>query len=106
MLFVCFWFSAAPSVKRVNVALRRLDLLSKHKRSEEAIYKRGIRRKLRRLVLSHSFNDLQLSETVCLVSRADLMTLAGPEVQVSDVPDVVRGDILIDSRGQGTFQKK
>jgi hypothetical protein len=26
-------------------------------------------------------------------------------VQVSDVPDVVKGEVLVDSRGQGSFQR-
>jgi hypothetical protein len=106
MLFVCFWFSAASSVKRVNVALRRDDLLCKHKRTQDAVKKRSARRKLRKLVVERSFHDCERSETVCLISRVDLLTLAGPEVKVSDVPDVVQGEILIDSRGGGSFQKR
>jgi len=26
-------------------------------------------------------------------------------VQVSDVPDVVKGEVLVDGRGQGSFQR-
>jgi hypothetical protein len=26
-------------------------------------------------------------------------------IQISDVPDVVKGEVLVDSRGQGSFQQ-
>jgi S-adenosylhomocysteine hydrolase len=68
-----------------------------------------MRRKLRQYILSRSFRDLQKAESVCLLSRGDLVNLAssnGSAVQVSDVPDVMRGEVLVDSRGEGSFQQQ
>jgi hypothetical protein len=39
-----------------------------------------------------------------LVSRADLLSIVGSGVRVSDVPDIVKGEVLVDSRGEGSFQ--
>jgi hypothetical protein len=86
--------------------MKRRFLMCKHKRSQEAVKKRSAKRSLRRLILARAFHDPELSETVCLVSRVELMNLAGSEVQVSDVPDMERGEVLVDSRGQGSFQKR
>jgi hypothetical protein len=77
----------------------------KHKRSEQAVQKRLLRRQLRSIVLSGGFHDVRRCETVSLVSRLDLLSIAGPRVQVSDVLDVVKGEVLVDSRGQGSFQR-
>jgi hypothetical protein len=54
---------------------------------------------LRSLALEHSFRDFECCETVCLVSLVELTGLVGPVVQVCDVPDVERGEVLVDSRG-------
>ena len=39
------------------------------------------------------------------VSRLDVMALLGGSVEVDLVPDVEKGEVLLDSRGRGTFQK-
>jgi hypothetical protein len=77
----------------------------KHKRSEQAIEKRLLRRQLRNIGLSCGFHDVHRCETVSLVSRIDLLSLAGVGAQVSDVPDIVKGEVPVDSRGQGSFQR-
>jgi hypothetical protein len=38
-------------------------------------------------------------------SRIELIGLAGPIVQVCDVSDVERGEVLVDSHGEGSFQR-
>jgi hypothetical protein len=78
---------------------------NKHKRTPEATKKRSAKRILRSIVLARSFHDVERGETVCLLSRVELLGLAGPVVQVCDVPDVERGEVLVDSRGQGSFQR-
>jgi len=77
----------------------------KHKRSQEAVERRNVKRRLRSLILASSFHDVRRCESVSLVSRADILGIVGVEVQVSDVPDVVKGEVLVDSRGQGSFQR-
>jgi hypothetical protein len=86
--------------------------VGRHKRSAEAVLRREARSmlkmRLRSLVLARSFRDRERSETVCLLSRVELLGLAcsaGSAVQVCDVPDVEHGEILVDSRGQGSFQR-
>jgi hypothetical protein len=85
--------------------MKGLVCLSRHKRSEKAVEKRLLRRQLRSIALSQGFHDCRRCETVSLVSRVDLLSLAGSGVQVSDVPDIVKGEVLVDSRGQGSFQR-
>ena len=57
------------------------------------------------MILASSFRDVRRCESVSLVSRVDILGIAGAEVQVSDVPDVEKGEVLVDSRGQGSFQR-
>jgi hypothetical protein len=35
----------------------------------------------------------------------DMLDIAGVDMRVSDVPDVVKGEVLVDSWGQGSFQR-
>jgi len=79
--------------------------MCRHKRSQEAVERRHTKRRLRSLILASSFHDVRRCESVSLVSRVDILGIAGAEVQVSDVPDVVKGEVLVDGRGQGSFQR-
>ena len=54
----------------------------------------------KRLLLTMSFRDRRLSETVNVLNASDVLT------EVGSVPfDVVKGEVLVDSRGRGSFQK-
>jgi len=80
--------------------------MCRHKRSEEAVERRHVKRRLRSLILASSFRDIWRCESVSLVSRVDILGSGGTGVvQVSDVPDVEKGEVLVDSRGQGSFQR-
>ena len=71
-----------------------------HRRSPESL----LRRQVRGLIFRTSFQDKIRSETVCILSKTDILgQVAGP-IQVCLVPDVEKGEVLIDSRGQGSFQ--
>ena len=74
----------------------------RHKRSPE----NALRRHVRGLIFRFGFQDPLRAETVCRLSREDILgLLAGPTpVDVCVVPEVVKGEVLIDSRGQGSFQ--
>lgn len=61
--------------------------------------------KIRGLIFSSSFHDAQRCETVCRTSRAEILALLDSPVQVGDVPDVLKGEVLLDSRGEGSFQR-
>jgi hypothetical protein len=72
-----------------------------HKRCRE-----GKQRKLARIIiLSSSFRDRIKHETVCRLSRADVLVSLTCPVDVDVVPDVEVGEVLMDSRGEGSFQK-
>ena len=66
-----------------------------HKRSGD---KRQVQR-ISRIILVNSFRDRTQCEMVCRLSRADVLGLLKEDVQVGLVPDVERGEILTDSRG-------
>jgi len=73
-------------------------LRSKEKRQE---------RDARRFILDTSFHDPIMAETISRVS--DTMIVAHLDALYPGTPppeiNVVRGEVLIDSRGRGTFQK-
>ena len=72
-----------------------------HKKSQ----KKQLERKIRGIILRGSFNDKIAGEIVCRMTRAGVLgQLTGP-ILVSDVPDVEKGEVLADSRGEGSFQK-
>jgi hypothetical protein len=72
-----------------------------HRRSEKKLQERRIRA----LIFASAFVDVACSETVCRVDRVDLLqTLQGP-VDVSRIPQVEKGEVLVDSRGTGSFQR-
>ena len=62
----------------------------------------------KRLIFSTGFHDKILGETVSRVSRLDVLSqlskLAEP-VNVCAVPDVEKGEVLVYSRGRGSFQR-
>jgi hypothetical protein len=67
-------------------------------------------RKAARLeVLNSAFYDRLAAELVCRTSRVEIMgslsPSAGTGIDVSQIPDVVHGEVLQDSRGEGTLQK-
>jgi len=57
------------------------------------------------LMVSHAFIDTRKAETVCMVDRVDVLGMLNGAVDVGLVPDVVKGEVLVDSRGQGSFQR-
>ena len=72
-----------------------------HRRSETKLRKKMIRH----LVFSNAFHDREIVETICRMSRVDVLALMpGDQLIISLVPDVEKGEVLVDSRGQGSFQ--
>jgi hypothetical protein len=73
-----------------------------HRRSETKLRKKLIRQ----LIFTNAFQDREIVETICRLSRLDVIALMpGDELLISLVPDVVKGEVLVDSRGQGSFQR-
>jgi hypothetical protein len=72
-----------------------------HKRSKES----QLKRQFRNIILANSIYDKTRCETVTKISRIDLLLSFRGQVKMSEVPDLERGEVLIDSRGKGTMQK-
>jgi hypothetical protein len=71
-----------------------------HKRSKDAL----LRRQIRSLIFESSYHDNLKCESVSRMSRADVLACLFMPIDVWNVPDVEKGEVLVDSRGQGSFQ--
>ena len=75
-----------------------------HKHSIEAEQ----RRSAKRLALTSAFQDTIKQESVNLLTSTQLSDLISQQFEyvLPGAVDVVRGEVLLDSRGQGTFQER
>jgi hypothetical protein len=80
-----------------------------------------LKQAIRHYILTTSFQDPILAESICRVNREELLGYASvlikqlevtnsipdldTSITVGDVPDVEKGLVLSDSRGRGVFQK-
>jgi hypothetical protein len=71
-----------------------------HRRSRDKL----LTRRARALIFSNAFMDTRRGETVCRLDRVDVLALLNGPVDVGLVPPVVKGEVLVDSRGTGSFQ--
>ncbi|HJW98433.1 MAG TPA: hypothetical protein VJ529_04820 [Candidatus Bathyarchaeia archaeon] len=72
-----------------------------HKRSKKSLQKRQIRN----IILSNSIFDKTRCETVTIISKTDLLIALTGRIKMSEVPNIERGEVLIDSKGKGTLQQ-
>jgi hypothetical protein len=72
-----------------------------HRRSHDKL----LTRRVRALIFSNAFVDTRRAETVCRLNRVDVLGMLNGVVDVGLVPPVVRGEVLVDSRGTGSFQR-
>jgi hypothetical protein len=72
-----------------------------HRRSHNKL----LTRRVRALIFSNAFVDTRRGETVCRLDRVDVLSMLNGVVDVSLVPIVMRGEVLMDSRGTGSFQR-
>ena len=72
-----------------------------HKRSKDSLQ----RRQIRALIFATCYQDSDRCETVCRVSRSEILGFLTGSVEVCNVPDIEKGEVLVDSRGQGSFQR-
>jgi len=60
---------------------------------------------MRNLIFKNAYIDKHRGEIVSRISRLDVLGLLNCEgLKVSLIPDVERGEVLIDSRGKGSLQ--
>jgi hypothetical protein len=72
-----------------------------HKRSKDSLQ----RRQIRALILASCYQDLNRCESVCRISRSEILGSLTGTVELCNVPDIEKGEVLVDSRGQGSFQR-
>jgi len=72
-----------------------------HRRSHDKL----LTRRVRALIFSNAFVDTRRAETVCRLNRVDVLGMLNGVVDVGLVPPVVKGEVLVDSRGTGSFQR-
>ena len=71
-----------------------------HKRSANKLQQR----KIRGIIVRGSYFDRRLGETVSKLTREDVMGQLKEPVEVNLVPDLERGEVLIDPQGRGSLQ--
>lgn len=73
-----------------------------HKRKANKLQQR----KIRSIIQRGSYYDKHKGEIVSKVTRLDIIGQLKEPVEIHIVPDLEKGEVLIDSRGKGCFQKQ
>jgi len=72
-----------------------------HKKNSDKLQKR----KIRRIIMRNIHYDRKISEVVSKITRLDVMAQLNEPIEVHLVPDIEKGEVLIDPRGNGSLQK-
>ena len=62
-------------------------------------------RKIRGIILRGSFRDRNVCEVVSRMTRLEVLAQLSEPVEVHLVPDLEKGEVLVDTRGRGTLQR-
>ena len=63
------------------------------------------RRRIRGIILGSGFADRNKGEIVCKITVLEVMEkLRGEQLEVHIIPDIEKGEVLLDPRGEGSFQ--
>lgn len=60
--------------------------------------------KIKKIIFHNSFHDKELSELICRNTREEVIGELKEPIEVHLVPDIEKGEVLIDSHGTGSFQ--
>jgi len=71
-----------------------------HKRNPNTLQQR----KIQTIILNGSYRDKQHGETISKLTREEVMGKVKEPIEVHLIPDLEKGEVLIDSRGRGSFQ--
>jgi hypothetical protein len=71
-----------------------------HKRSTYKLQKR----KIQTIILNGSYRDKQHGEAVSKFTREEVIRQLKDPIEVHLVPDIEKGEVLIDPRGRGSLQ--
>jgi hypothetical protein len=77
-----------------------LEVILMHKRSPNKLQQR----KIQTIILNGSYHDKQHGETISKLTREDVMGQLKEPVEVHLIPDIGKGEVLIDPRGRGSLQ--
>lgn len=77
-----------------------LEVILMHKRSANKLQQR----KIQTIILKGSYYDKQHGETVSKLTREEVMGQLKEPVEVHLIPDLEKGEVLLDSRGSGSLQ--
>ncbi len=72
-----------------------------HKRKPNKL----LERRIRGIIIGESHYDKSKGETVSKVTRLDVLDHIGEPVEVYLVPDLEKGEVLLDPRGKGSLQR-
>ena len=72
-----------------------------HKRKQSKLQAR----KIQKIILEGSFNDRKMGEVVSMITRLDVIAQLHEPVEVHLVPDIEKGEVLVDSRGRGSLPR-
>jgi hypothetical protein len=62
-------------------------------------------RKIRGIILHGSYQDKKVGEIISKMTRIDVMAHLDEPVEVHLIPDLEKGEVLIDNSGRGTLQR-
>ena len=62
-------------------------------------------RKIEKIILNSSHNDKRKAEIISKITRLEVLAQLNEPVEVYLIPDIEKGEIIIDTRGNGTLQK-
>jgi hypothetical protein len=73
-----------------------------HKRNAEKLQSV----KIQKIILHNSFHDKKLAEVISRMTRLEVIGQLKEPIEVHLVPDVEKGEVLLDLRGRGSLQRE
>jgi hypothetical protein len=74
------------------------------------MHKRNVKKlqamKMQKIILHNSFHDKKLAEVISRITRLEVMGQLNESIEVHLVPDVEKGEVLLDLRGRGSLQQE
>ncbi|MCL5876985.1 MAG: hypothetical protein M1540_04140 [Candidatus Bathyarchaeota archaeon] len=73
-----------------------------HKRSTNKL----LQRKIRRIIQHSTYYDKQKGETISTATQSEILDQLKEPIEVCLVPDIEKGEVLLDPKGKGSLQQK
>lgn len=80
---------------------------NKYRSKQEEFIRRKQEYAKRRLVRPDSYRDRDIAETICLADADKILEMLRKEFEgvFTDIAEVEKGEVIVDSRGEGSFQR-